>query len=45
MPFNAGDRVFIDESKARGYYVVATAAATGSIPALEKNLRELTLSL
>lgn len=37
----AGDRIFVDESKARGYYVVATATAAGSVRAANKQLREL----
>ncbi len=39
--FSAGDRVFIDESKARGYIVAATAASPSSIRDAEKALRGL----
>ncbi|MDL9978754.1 hypothetical protein [Microbacterium candidum] len=39
--FRVDDRIFIDESKARGYYVIATATAFGSIHATNKLLREL----
>ena len=42
MTFLAGDRV-IDESKARGYYVGATAAAVGDVRGCERALRELLL--
>lgn len=41
MIFRASDRLYVDESKARGYYVVATASSTGSTPASEKALRAL----
>jgi len=41
MHFRVADRVFVDESKARGYYVVATAATPGSVQASEKALRGL----
>lgn len=39
VPFRPADRVFVDESKARGYYVVATAA--GSVRGAETALRQL----
>ena len=41
VSFRPADRVFVDESKARGYYVVATASATGWVQASEKALRGL----
>lgn len=41
VTFRPADRVYVDESKARGYYVVATATATGDIHASERMLREL----
>lgn len=43
MTFRAGDRVYVDESKARGYHVVATAAAVGGVRDAERALRELLL--
>lgn len=36
-----GDRVYVDESKARGYYVVATASAISDVRASERALRDL----
>jgi hypothetical protein len=41
MSFRPADRIFVDESKARGYYVVATAAASASVHAAERTLRKL----
>lgn len=41
MIFHALDRLYVDESKARGYYIVATASAVGSVQASEKALRAL----
>ncbi|MGK0722020.1 hypothetical protein [Leucobacter sp. W1478] len=41
MIFQDSDRLYVDESKARGYYVVATASAVGSVQASEKVLRAL----
>lgn len=41
MPFRPADRVYVDESKARGYYVVATAAVVGDVQASERALRAL----
>lgn len=41
MTFRPADRVYIDESKARGYYVVATASAVGDVRASERALRDL----
>lgn len=41
MIFQDSDRLYVDESKARGYYVVATASAVGSVQASEKALRSL----
>ncbi len=41
MPFRPADRVYVDESKARGYYVVATAAVVGDVQAAERVLRGL----
>lgn len=41
MPFCPSDRVYVDESKARGYYVVATAAVVGGIRSSERTLRAL----
>lgn len=43
VTFRAGDRVYVDESKARGYYVAATAAAVGDVRDCERALRELLL--
>ncbi|QAY60006.1 hypothetical protein ET475_08380 [Microbacterium protaetiae] len=43
MTFRAGDRVYVDESKALGYYVVATAAAVGDVRDSERALRGLLL--
>lgn len=39
--FRDADRVFVDESTARGCCVVATASASGSVQASEKALRGL----
>jgi hypothetical protein len=39
--FSPGARVFVDESKSRGYYVAAVAAAAGSVARLEARLRKL----
>lgn len=41
MCFSPGDRVFVDESKARGYIVAATAASPLSQRVAEKALRGL----
>ena len=41
MSFHPGDRVFVDESKARGYYLVAAASAVSSLHDSEKALRRL----
>lgn len=41
MTFRRADRVYVDESKARGYYVVATASAIGDVRASERALRDL----
>lgn len=41
MTFRPADRVYVDESKARGYYVVATATAIGDVQASERALRDL----
>lgn len=41
MIFTSDDRVFIDESKSRGYIVAATAASPASIHGSEKALRSL----
>lgn len=41
MTFLPADRVYVDESKARGYYVVATASAVGDVQTSERALREL----
>lgn len=35
-------RVFVDESKAKGYYLAATAVVPGEIAAINKALRQLT---
>lgn len=39
--FRASDRLYVDESKARGYFVVATASGVGPVSASEKMLRSL----
>ena len=41
MTFRSADRVYVDESKARGYYVVATATVVGDVQASNRALREL----
>ena len=41
MIFQPGDSVYVDESKARGYYLVATAVARGSARDAEVQLRTL----
>lgn len=41
MCFSPGDRVFVDESKARGYIIAATAASLSSQRVAEKALRSL----
>lgn len=41
MLFQPTDRLYMDESKARGYYVVVAAASVGSIQESEKALRSL----
>lgn len=41
MIFQTSDRLYVDESKARGYYIVATASAAGSVQSSEKALRAL----
>ncbi len=41
MSFQPGERLFVDESKARGYYIVAAATARGDVPTIEKTLRSL----
>lgn len=41
MTFRPADRVYVDESKARGYYVVATAAAIGDVQTSDRTLRDL----
>lgn len=41
MTFQPADRVYVDESKARGYYIVATATAIGDVQASERALRDL----
>lgn len=41
MTFRPADRVYVDESKARGYYVVATATAIGDLRVSERALRDL----
>ncbi|MCS5716075.1 hypothetical protein NVV95_16135 [Herbiconiux sp. CPCC 205716] len=40
--FPRGARVFVDECKARGYWIAATAVAPGDAAAVEKALRRLT---
>lgn len=41
VTFRPADRVYVDESKARGYYVVATASAIGDVQVAERSLRDL----
>ncbi|WP_062137438.1 hypothetical protein [Demequina aestuarii] len=41
MTFHAGDRVFVDESKTRGYWITATATAPAVMPENDKRLRQL----
>lgn len=41
MTFRPADRVYVDESKARGYYAVATAIAIGDLRSAERALRDL----
>ena len=41
MTFRPADRVYVDESKARGYYVVATATSSGDLRVSERALRDL----
>jgi len=41
VTFRLADRVYVDESKARGYFVVATASAVGDAHASERALRDL----
>ncbi|MEZ3160625.1 hypothetical protein AB1K54_08745 [Microbacterium sp. BWT-B31] len=41
MSFRPADRVYVDESKARGYYVVATASAVGDVQTSDRALRAL----
>ncbi|PVE97071.1 hypothetical protein [Microbacterium sp. TPD7012] len=41
MSFRPNDRVYVDESKARGYYVVATASIMESVQVSERVLRDL----
>ena len=41
MSFRPADHIFVDESKARGYYVVATAVSAALLRAAEKDLRKL----
>jgi hypothetical protein len=41
VTFRPADRVYVDESKARGYYVVATATTVGDVQASERALRDL----
>lgn len=41
MNFQPGERVFVDESKSNGYYVVASAVAIGDHSAACKQLRSL----
>jgi len=41
VTFQPADRVYVDESKARGYYIVATATAIGDVQASERALRDL----
>ncbi|GLI27133.1 hypothetical protein ARHIZOSPH14_13750 [Agromyces rhizosphaerae] len=41
MPFSAGDRVFVDESKSGGYYIAAAATASTDVASIERRLRGL----
>ncbi len=41
VTFRPADRVFVDESKARGYFVVATAVGAGELQPAERVLRGL----
>ena len=41
VTFRPADGVYVDESKARGYYVVATASAVGDVKAADRELRAL----
>lgn len=41
MLFSSGDHIFVDESKARGYILVASAISLGSLQPSEKELRSL----
>lgn len=41
MTFRPADRVYVDESKARGYYVVATTTAIRDVQAADRVLRDL----
>lgn len=41
MSFGRGEWVFVDESKAHGYYIAAAAVARGDIAGTEKRLRAL----
>ncbi|WP_148286491.1 DUF3800 domain-containing protein [Microbacterium sp. B19] len=41
MTFLAGDRIYVDESKARGYFIVGTGASAAHVPACERAIRTL----
>jgi hypothetical protein len=41
VPFLPGDRVFVDESKARGYYIAAAAVQPSGARDAEKGIRAL----
>lgn len=41
MAFKRADKVYVDESKARGYYLVATSADVNKLKDSEKGLRSL----
>ena len=41
MAFKRADKVYVDESKARGFYFVATSSDTGNLKYSEKALRSV----
>ena len=41
MAFKPAEKVFVDESKARGYFLVATSSDTSNLKVSEKALRSL----
>ncbi|MBN9210592.1 MAG: hypothetical protein J0I95_03625 [Microbacterium sp.] len=41
MTFRADDRIYVDESKARGYFIVGTGVQTALVPACERAIRSL----